>query len=31
LKRYFTQNISYGLDEDKLKGMRKFLEMLRED
>ena len=30
LKKYFTQNISYGLDEEKLKGMRKFLQMLSE-
>jgi chorismate dehydratase len=30
LKKYFTTNISYQLDEDKLKGMEKFLEMMRE-
>jgi chorismate dehydratase len=28
LKKYYTQNISYELDEEKLKGMEKFLEML---
>lgn len=30
LKKYFTENISYTLDEEKLKGMDKFLEMLSE-
>jgi chorismate dehydratase len=30
LKKYYTQNISYELDEQKLKGMEKFLEMIRE-
>jgi chorismate dehydratase len=30
LKKYFTQNISYTLDEEKLKGMDKFLAMVRE-
>jgi chorismate dehydratase len=30
LKKYYTENISYKLDDEKLKGMEKFLEMLRE-
>jgi len=28
LKKYFTTNISYQLDEEKLKGMERFLEMM---
>ena len=28
LKKYYTENISYTLDKEKLKGMKKFLEML---
>jgi chorismate dehydratase len=30
LKKYYTENISYTLDKEKLKGMKKFLEMLSE-
>jgi chorismate dehydratase len=30
LKKYYTQNISYRLNTEKLKGMEKFLEMMRE-
>jgi chorismate dehydratase len=30
LKKYYSSNISYKFDEKKLKGMEKFLEMLRE-
>jgi len=30
LKKYFTKNISYKLDEEKLKGMEMFLEMMEE-
>jgi chorismate dehydratase len=30
LKKYYTLNVSYKLDEEKLKGMEKFLAMLRE-
>jgi len=29
LKKYYTKNISYKLDEEKLKGMEKFLEMIK--
>ena len=28
LKKYYTENISYTFDEEKLKGMKMFLEML---
>jgi chorismate dehydratase len=30
LKKYYTKNVSYKLDKEKLKGMERFLEMLRD-